>query len=98
MADIMAAEMRGDAEEMAQFRAGTKAERRFLYWKQVFDLKKYCALALVLALLLAVQLLQLAQMANFTSPENLQKVHDLYRHYYPVDNATAKATDAAGGE
>jgi hypothetical protein len=96
MADVLAAEMKGDAEEMAQFRAGNRAEKAFLYWKQVFDLKKYCALALVLALLVVVQLLQLAQMANFTSPENLQQIFSLYRHFYPAENVTEKS--AAGGE
>jgi hypothetical protein len=88
MADILAAELKGDGEEMAQFRAGDRVERAFLCWKQVFDMKKYCMLAAVLALLLLVQLLQLVQMSGIANGENVQKAVDLYRSVVPADNST----------
>jgi hypothetical protein len=88
--EILTAEMQRDAEELAQFRAGTRAERAFLCWRQVFDMKKYCALALVLALLVVVQLLQLVEMADF------KQLFATYRHFYPVVNATV--VNATGGE
>lgn len=78
--DTILGEMEEDAKEDEQFRKSTNVERAFLFWRQFFDLKKYCILAFLLALILAVQLTAL--FAPAITPEGKELFYAAWKDYF----------------
>jgi hypothetical protein len=94
--DVLTLERKMDDGEVAQFRDASLWERVFLCWKQFFDVKKYCFLALVLSLILTIQLVQLVQLlplADFEAVKNSTKfLGDTYNKYFGGNDTDLSAS------
>ena len=66
--DTIRREMEEDAKEDANFCRAGRVERVFICFKRCMDVKKYCVISLLLALILTIQLVSLFPPASL-SPE-----------------------------
>ena len=66
--DLIRCEMEEDAKEDNNFCRAGRVERAFMCFRQCMDVKKYCVISLLLALILTIQLVSLFPPASL-SPE-----------------------------
>lgn len=91
--EVFNAEMEMDRQEGEQFRKASCIERTFLFWKQAFDVKKWCLMSLVLFLILAIQIMSLLAQTEFSVV--ISELARRGREYYmPGGNGTSVTNDS----
>ena len=74
--------MAADQLEDEAFRRGNRAERAFLVIRQVADLKKYCIITFLVSVILAVQVVELANRLDGASTQTVKEaVNTAWQHY-----------------
>jgi len=86
MIDAIEAEREADRQEEEAFRRADRCQKAFLIWKQVFDAKKYCFLALLVSLVLVIQLVSFFDPPDFLVKAAGKKGAKMMCHLFVASN------------